>query len=371
MTKPLPISLYCVWQWWEQHYQAELGRPNRIDFDWLDATWLGRQRRLYEWFGDLGVGQVEPILDAGFVSLLLPYHTMIVPVLLGMQATIQEVGGWQHHPISEAEAAALKPVDIASSPVGDLLLAEKEKRVARYGIATQMIDLASPANNAFSLRGTEFYLDLLAEPDLARHYLDVITETMIMAYQFIGKHFGTLESVPLGNCNVIMMSPDVYTEMVLPYDIRFIKDAAASQDMPARCDLHHCNVPTESFAKAYHAIPGLRSLQGSIRSDINAIHTEIRDIAFSGMINPVDLLNLPQEKLLADIDRALTCGVNDLALWDVDPAVSPSQLNVFMKDIKNIARNHEREVKFSFIPITWEEMDWEFPKYHKENYAYK
>ncbi len=124
-------------------------------------------------------------------------------------------------------------------------------------------------------------------------------------------------------------------------------------------------------SRAVKAIPGLRSLQGSIRSDINAIHTEIRDIAFSGMINPVDLLNLPQEKLLADIDRALTCGVNDLALWDVDPAVSPSQLNVFMKDIKNVARNHEREVKFSFIPITWEEMDWEFPKYHKENYAYK
>jgi hypothetical protein len=364
MTKPLPISLYCVWQWWEQHYQAELGRPNRIDFDWLDATWLGRQRRLYEWFGDLGVGQVEPILDAGFVSLLLPYHTMIVPVLLGMQATIQEVGGWQHHPISEAEAAALKPVDIASSPVGDLLLAEKEKRVARYGIATQMIDLASPANNAFSLRGTEFYLDLLAEPDLARHYLDVITETMIMAYQFIGKHFGTLESVPLGNCNVTMISSEVYTEMLRPHDIRFVHEAAASQGVSPRCDLHHCNVPTEPFADTYRAIPGLRSLQGSIRSDIRAIHAMLPEVAFSGMINPANLLNQPQEGLMADIGGALEVGVNDLALWDVDPAVTPGQLRSFLRTLAALARCHGREPQFSCIPITWEELDWEFPQYH-------
>lgn len=71
MNKPLPISLYCVWQWWEKHYQAAQGRPDRIDLDWLDATYLGRQRRLHEWFGDLGVGQAEPALAAGVNDLAL------------------------------------------------------------------------------------------------------------------------------------------------------------------------------------------------------------------------------------------------------------------------------------------------------------
>lgn len=365
MSTPLPISLYCVWQWWEKHYQAEIGRPSRIDSDWLDATWLGRQRRLHEWFGDLGIGQAAPVLDAGFVSLLLPYHTMIVPVLLGMRATIQEVGGWQHHPLSEAEAVALTPVDIASSPVGDLLLTERDKRLARYGVATQMIDLASAANNAFSLRGTEFYLDLLAEPDLARQYLEVITETMLMAYRFVTMHFGRLDSVPLGNCNVTMISPEVYTEMVRPHDIRFVREAAANQGVPPRCDLHHCNVPTEPFADAYRTIPGLRSLQGSIRSDIRAIHAALPEVAFSGMINPAELLNRPQADLLAEIDRALAAGVNDLALWDVDPAVTPGQLGSFLRALAALARRYDREPQCSCIPITWEELDWEFPQYHR------
>ena len=169
---------------------------------------------MHEWFGDLGIGDPSPTLDTGFLSKLLPYHTMIVPVILGMKATIQDVGGYEYHPLDEIQAAKLVPVDLAKSPVGELLLAERERRVARYGCATQMIDLASPANNAFSLRGTEFYLDLLADPPLARHYLDVITETMVMAHRFISKFFGPLESVSLGNCNVTMMSPEVYTGLI-------------------------------------------------------------------------------------------------------------------------------------------------------------
>jgi hypothetical protein len=365
-TNPLPVSLYCVWQWWEKHYQAAHGRPGRVDFDWLDAAYLGRQRRLHEWFGDLGVGQAEPVLDAGFVSMLLPYHTMIVPVLLGMEATIQEVGGWQNHPMEADQVAKLKPVDIAQSPVGELLLAEREKRLTRYGRATQMLDLASASNNAFSLRGTEFYLDLLAEPNLARHYLAVITETMVMAYRFVATHFGRLESVPLGNCNATMISPELYAGMVRPFDIQFVADAAASQGVAPRCDLHHCNVPTEPFAESYRAIPGLRSLQGSIRSDIPTVRAALPDVAFSGMINPVDLLSRPQADVLADVARALDAGVNDLALWDVDPTVTPDQLGAFLRALAALARRHGREPQFGFIPFTWEELDWEFPRYHLE-----
>jgi hypothetical protein len=368
-VKPLPVSLYCVWQWWEKHHQAERGRPDRIDFGWLDATYLARQQRIYEWFGDLGIGQAAPVLDQDFVSKLLPYHTMIVPVILGMKATIQEVGGWQNHPLEETAPARLEPVDLALSPVGELLLTEKEKRMARYGVATQMIDLASPANNAFSLRGTDFYLDLLASPDLARHYLRAITETMIMAYRFVAKHFGELESVPLANCNATMMSPEVYEQMVRAHDIRFIEEAAASQSAPPRCDLHHCNVPTEPFAEVYRAIPGLRSLQGAAGSDIRAIRSALPGVAFSGMINPADLLNRPRAEVLAEADRAIEAGVNDLALWDVDPAVTPERLGSFLRELAQRARRLDREPRFSFIPITWEELDWEFPAYHAKGEA--
>jgi len=304
------------------------------------------------------------VLGSNFVSGVLPYHTMIVPVILGMPVTVKAIGGYQNHPLEEARLARLAPVDLANSPIGALLSAEREKRLARYGCATQMIDLGSPANNAFLLRGAEFYADLLADPPLARHYLEVITETMLAAYRFIATLFGPLESAPLGNCNVVMMSPALYTEMLRPHDIRFVEQAAAGQGVPPRCDLHHCNVPTEAFAGTYAAIPGLRSLQGSVRSDIRAIGAALPDVPFSGMVSPVDLIHRPPADVLADIERALAAGVNDLALWDMDPSLTPARLADFLRSLARLARRHDRDPRFSFIPITWEEMDWEFPRYH-------
>jgi len=236
----------------------------------------------------------------------------------------------------------------------------------RYGVATQMTDLASPANNAFSLRGTDFYFDLLADPDFARHYLGVIAATMIMAYRFIGKQFGKQESVRLANCNAAMISPEVYAEVVPPHEIRFIEKAAASQGAPPRCDLHHCSVPTEPFAEVHRAIPGLRSLQAAAGSDIRAIRSALPGVAFSGMINPVDLLNRPHAEVLAEADRAIEAAVNDLALWDVDPAVTPARLGSFLPELAQRARRLDREPRFSFIPIAWGELDWESPQYQGE-----
>ena len=43
----LPASVYFRWTWWDQYYQGTRGRPDAIDLDWLDETYLGRQRWLH------------------------------------------------------------------------------------------------------------------------------------------------------------------------------------------------------------------------------------------------------------------------------------------------------------------------------------
>ena len=90
----LPVSIYMVWQRWEKYYQSRHGRRDRVELDWLDETWIGRQRFLFEHFGDLGIGDCDPSLDRSFLSKVMPFHTMIVAVALGVEVTIQDVGGY-------------------------------------------------------------------------------------------------------------------------------------------------------------------------------------------------------------------------------------------------------------------------------------
>ncbi|MFC1677879.1 hypothetical protein ACFL3G_12570 [Planctomycetota bacterium] len=44
----LPVSIYFVWQWWQEQYQKNHVRPETIDMAWLDESYLGRQKLLYK-----------------------------------------------------------------------------------------------------------------------------------------------------------------------------------------------------------------------------------------------------------------------------------------------------------------------------------
>jgi len=362
-SKTLPVSIYCVWQWWEKHYQQRHGRPKAIDLDWLDRHYLGRQRFLFEQFGAFGIGQESSVLNKSFVSTVLPYHTIIVPVLLGVSNRFQEVGGYAWDNLSESALPKMKPVNMAESPVGEVVARLREVRLKRYGVATAMIDLASAANNAFTLRGPDFYADLLSEPEFVRDYLATITETMCLAYRFVSELFGPINGFPLGNCNVVMMSPATYSEMIRPYDIQCVEFAAKLTGQPPCCHLHHCNVRTEPFAETYSAIPGLQSLQGSHRSDIAPIRRILPQVRFSAMINPVDLLTQPLATLEKEIDDCLAAGADDLAIWDIDPAYGPEPMRNMFKMLERLAIRHGRKAAFSVTPYSWEELDWEFPRY--------
>ncbi len=363
--RELTVSIYFVWQWWEEHYQRARGRPEWIDMDWLDETYLGRQRFLYEHFGEHDIGQAEPTLDLRFISQVMPFHTMILPVALGMSISIH-VGSYSWHPLSVSELRELKPVDLARSPIGELIVRERDARLARYGVATQAIDLGGIANNAFMLRAHEFYADLIVDKGLARHYDEVVAETITLGYRFVSELFGPIKGFPIANCNVTMMSPEVYVDMLRDLDIRLVEYAAELNGEPPFCNLHHCNVRTEPFAEAYSVIPGLASLQGSHLSDIERIHQVLPDVDFSAMVNPVGLLNKSRTQTDQELDHCLATGAHDLAIWDIDTAFGPEKVADLLRRITRIAAKNGRKAVFHLIPITWEEMDWEFPQYRSD-----
>jgi hypothetical protein len=373
-TRDLPVSLYMVWQWWERYYQAQRGRPERIDEDWLDAVWLGRQRFLFEQFGRFGLGNEKPSLDdPGYLTQVMPFNCNIVPVAMGMKPKLKPIGGYVSNPLTVDEIKRLRPVDLAQTPVAELIIRERQHRMERYGRATQMIDIASVTNNAFTMRGAEFYLDLIADKPLATHYLSVLTESMGLAYRFVRDQFGPVisqwsghESVSLGNCNVTMMSPDLYIEMIRPHDIAYVESAARISGKPPCCALHHCNVKTEPFAEAYSRVPGLELLQGSILSDIAAIRRVMPKVNFSAMVNPAHLLSEPAEKIADGLDAAIKAGASDLAVWDIDPEYGPDSIATFLEMVERTAGRYGRRAVYSAIPFSWEELDWEFPHYRPE-----
>lgn len=358
MNAPLPISVYCTPEWWDRYFHDAVPRPERPSPEALDRLFRQRQAFVRARFGDedlaseTGPGQIATVILYGFD---------LIPALLGTPLDYADAWGFYPRTRPLTALAALEAVNLAATREGDWLLREKERLVRAYGSCTHCLDLGSATNNAFRLLGEDLYAELLAEPDAVHRLFDVILTTMEHACRFIKTHFGGLDPVPISNCNVSLMGPHTYRRLVLEYDARQNR-FGQTEKTPPRAALHHCDVPADAFLEAYAQLPGLASLQASIRTDLAAFKRTLPGCAFSGMVSPHDLVGAPQqvEPLLR---RALAEGVADLALWNIDTATPPEQLRSFLSALRALARDHGRAPSVTFMPLCWEEIEWAHARY--------
>jgi hypothetical protein len=265
----------------------------------------------------------------------------------------------RHRPL--AELRDLQPVDVAGTADGARIVREKERCQARYGGCSHCLDIASVTNNAFRILGEDFYADLLAEPEAVRRLLDVILQTIGHLHRFLADQFGGMDPVPIGNCNVSLMGPATYREMIFAYDAEQNRLAQRRSGAPPRAALHHCDVPVDDFLEAYAGLPGLASLQASLLSDIAAVRRRLPDCAFSALVSPVMLDNLTI--LGPNLQRALRDGVADLAVWNIDAGTAPAQLRAVFGLMQQLAAACGRQAQFSAMPLCWEELEWAHARY--------
>jgi len=71
------------------------------------------------------------------------------------------------------------------------------------------------------------------------------------------------------------------------------------------------------------------------------------------------------EKRASDVEleRCIALGANDLAIWEMGVRCCPQRMAGLFADIERIAPQHVREAAFTVLPLTWEELDWQFPRY--------
>ena len=76
-----------------------------------------------------------------------------------------------------------------------------------------------PITSAVLLRGSGFYLDLLDNPAVAHHLLDVVTETYIRFVRYVRRVNGQAEQGAVGIADDMAgtMSPAMWPEFVVPY----------------------------------------------------------------------------------------------------------------------------------------------------------
>jgi len=357
---PPPVSLYFTPEWWDAYYHPHAPRPESPSEAALETLYLGRQRFLFETFGAWGLGAEQPELGPGQIATAIRHGFDLVPVLLGTRLDVADAWGFFPRLRALAELHGLRPVDIAESPEGEWLAAEKERLLRRYGGCTHCVDIGSVTNNAFRILGQEVYAEALADPEGLRALFEVILETERHLHRFLTGLFGPQDPVPVSNCNVSLLGPDTYAGLALPFDIRQGRFTAELSGLVARAAVHHCDVKADAFFGAYSRFPGLVSLQASFESDVAAARAALPGATFSALVSPL-VLNADLDELRAACERAASGGASDFAIWNVDATTPPTRVGELLDILKQTATG--RAPAPSAMPLCWEELEWAHGRY--------
>jgi len=232
------------------------------------------------------------------------------------------------------EIKALQQLDLQNNPFMEQLFDQMDIIEKNWGLIDGYINFQGVLNNAFKIRGTDIFIDMLDDPGLAHYLFDHITDTMIRMIKMVQKrqrdsgfdsnHFCT------SNCVVNMISADTYKEFILPQDIKLSRAFD-------RFGVHNCNWVVDPYIVEYAKIPGLGYLDLGFDSDLERVGAIFKNTRLEVFYDPANLLNKTEYEIKTDIGAVLRkIGPCDITLPDIDDFIPDEKINMFARIVSDI-----------------------------------
>ncbi len=241
--------------WWATKYGMDFSTPE----SWQDAiryTERDREQRrlLYERFGDVGLGEIDPQPNP---LVGVEYGHRFMSAFWGCEV-VYLPDQWPHAtpwPDAESRLAGLEVPDVDSSPAVQLARKNARTLMDRYGRVQSAVNFGGPLNNAVSVLGEPVFAACAADPDLAQRLLYRMGEAVFRIHDQLEC---PINGVPpgqerqkdwgIGNCPVGQVSPRMYQDVVLPVDLWFRQNFQGKN-----FSLHHCGI-FHPYRQAYQPL---------------------------------------------------------------------------------------------------------------------
>jgi len=264
-------------QWWHARGGFDFSAEQWQDPILRTERDMAMRRWLYEQFGDVGLGEPDP----GPKPTIEAYGHRFVPALFGCEIRYARNQAPCEVPLhlSLEEMAHLRAPDLETSPVIRKARRDGETLRARYGTCDGAIMWGGPLNAGLSVVGQELLSALALAPGAARHVLFTIAELLLRLHDEVCAAISpelydpAERKLALGNCPVIMVSPETYRHQVLPAD-RWLRAHSTTFGM------HHCAVITK-YLPAYQELAPLNWVQPGWGSDLAAVRRTFPEATLS------------------------------------------------------------------------------------------
>jgi methanogenic corrinoid protein MtbC1/uroporphyrinogen-III decarboxylase len=303
---PLGVGFYP--DWFNKHYGISFGKEYYFDPGIRIETRMEIEKRLYERFGDVGLGNSDPQPKP-----LITFGMVMLPAIFGCEIIFKDAALPWAMPLnlSEDEIMKLEVPDIFNSyPMVEMI-----KQIGylkdKYGEVVGDINTTGVQNLALKIRGDQLYFDFYENPELCHHLLKICTESIIWLFEFNHKTTGTsaIDVTPMcdpklyvfPNCTAEQISLETYESHILEYDNQ-VADACHP------VGIHHCGSVDEvldGYAKIHH----LEFIEIGFGSDVKRTRDVCGpDVAVNARISPVLMKNGKPEEIAAEVRQLIDQG---------------------------------------------------------------
>jgi hypothetical protein len=312
-TEFLPLELVFNPNWWHRTAGISFDEAFYLDADTRIRNDVIMRRVLHERFGELGLGEAEPVprsvIGSEFVA-----GGFVIPALLGAAVEFSPNAAPQPKPVKlpAAQIDSLEKPDFRQLWPMRELIRDMEMLDARCGCGNLVGDLNTDGllNAAYHFYGQALFIDFYECPKRVRRLLDLIGELIVDVAMFVRERTGTC-SISVNrmagradprlflhaNCSVQMISANSYREMQLPVERRM-----AERIQPY--GIHHCGENMHRIAPEYAELPATFFDVGW-GSDVALCRAVLPEAFFSLRLSPIRMLQCTPEEIAADTENLL------------------------------------------------------------------
>ncbi len=307
-------------KWFRSNMGLDYLEPWHTDPLLRTESLVKMKHTLNEHFPELLLGGADPDATTGTISVA--YGTTTIAAIMGTPIHYMD-DNWPANPpseFSEDDALALAVPDLDDNPVFRDLMRQMDLIGEKWGRIEGVLNFQGVLNNCFRVRGQDIFVDLALNPEIAKHVIDVVTETMIKVIKAIYARQEASgverEYFVTSNCVVNMISGDYYERFLLPADRKLAESFKYF-------GIHNCAWNVDPYLDAYRTNEPLGYLDFGLDSDLARIAEMFPESRRCLMYSPVDLQNKSLGEIEADLaevrDTLTPCEIIVTDIEDTTP----------------------------------------------------
>jgi uroporphyrinogen-III decarboxylase len=251
-------------------------------------------------------------------------------------------------PFTKEELSNMPPFDPETNPFFRKLSDQMDRIEKTWGkVSGYLAYYQGVLNNAMRLRGQDIFMDMAEDPDFVKWLLNHIFETTLAVTKLIQQRQRDsgffIDQFSCSNCVVNMISPDMYEEFVLPFDMKFAAEFK-------RFGIHTCNWNATPYLESMRKIDKMGYLDMGMDSDMRKARSLFPDARRGVLYSPVKIGNLPLDEIRRDFEKIHEeLGPCDIILADIESTVANEKVQAVVDMADAIAESAVCEAGVAFL----------------------